>query len=344
MSLLVFGRPTAIRPLPPALASMGSAQKRIENFFAAPQSKRAKSAGGEAAAAGPAGGEASTSAAAQPAAPPAPAAPRRSVEELRAAQAAELAAMRATASANGALAKQAVLRAEAEGALPALTALLVEPSWRALLADQLEAPYFRSLQTFVEAEWGGTAPVFPPKDAIFRALNGCPVDQVRVVILGQDPYHGLGQAMGLSFSVPRGKPVPSSLRNMYKELRDDLGCAPAPHGCLEKWSHQGVLLLNAVLTVRSGQPASHTKKGWEAFTDEAVARLSRERSGLVFLLWGKYAQERGRVIDRSRHHVLTAPHPSGLSAHRGFFGCRHFSQTNALLEAAGLLPVDWSVE
>jgi len=237
-----------------------------------------------------------------------------------------------------------VIAAEQAGTLPALSDLLVEGSWRALLGDELEKDYFKELERYVESEWAAGRLIFPPKHAIFNAFHSCPVDQVRVVILGQDPYHGMGQAMGLSFSVPPGKPVPSSLRNMYKELHADLGCVPAPHGCLEKWSRQGVLLLNAVLTVRSAAPASHAKRGWERLTDEAIARLSKERSGLVFLLWGRYAQERGSGIDRSKHHVLEAAHPSGLSASRGFFGCRHFSKTNELLRGQGHLPIDWCVD
>lgn len=243
------------------------------------------------------------------------------------------------------MAKQVVLRAEATGGLPRLSELLVENSWRRLLGREFDKPYWTELEAFVRAEWGGSQMVFPPKDCIFRAMNSCPVDKARVVILGQDPYHDLGQAMGLSFSVPQGKQVPSSLRNMYKELRDDLGCPVPSHGNLEKWAQQGVLLLNAVLTVRAHSAASHAKKGWEKFTDAAIQELSGERSGLVFLLWGRYAQEKGKVIDRSRgHHVLTAAHPSGLSASRGFFSCRHFSQANALLQEGGQLPIDWCIE
>ncbi len=167
---------------------------------------------------------------------------------------------------------------------------------------------------------------------------------MRVVILGQDPYHTLGAAEGLAFSVPAGRPTPSSLHNVFKELQADLGCGPPRGTSLEKWAEQGVLLLNAVLTVRAGAAASHAKRGWEELTAEAVLRLSRERKGLVFLLWGKFAQARCAGVDRARHHVLEAPHPSGLSAHRGFLGCRHFSRANALLEAAGEVPIDWRLD
>lgn len=269
--------------------------------------------------------------------------------DVHQAQAIEQQHMRAHANRNAALAKQVVLKAEAVGGLPRLGELLVEDSWRHLLSSELDKPYFADLEAFVRSEWAGSQMVFPPKDCVFRALNSCPVDKVRVVILGQDPYHDLGQAMGLSFSVPHGRAVPSSLRNMYKELREDLGCeggrgAVPKHGNLEKWAHQGVLLLNAVLTVRAHSAASHAKKGWEKFTDAAISRLSKQRSGVVFLLWGRYAQDKGKVIDKSKHHVLTAAHPSGLSANRGFFGCRHFSQTNRLLEKDGQLPIDWCIE
>lgn len=252
--------------------------------------------------------------------------------------------LRTHANRNQALAKQVVIGCERSGSLPGLASLLVEPSWAALLGEELGRPYFRDLERFVHAEWGGSKMVFPPKDAVFRAFNSCPVDQVKVVILGQDPYHDIGQAMGLSFSVPEGKAVPSSLRNIYKELREDCGAAVPRHGNLEKWAQQGVLLLNAVLTVRAHQAGSHAKKGWEKFTEAAISKLSQQRSGVVFLLWGRYAQDKARVICPSSHHVLTAAHPSGLSANRGFFGCRHFSKANELLQKEGQLPIDWQIE
>jgi uracil-DNA glycosylase len=252
--------------------------------------------------------------------------------------------MRAHANRNGALAKQVVIRAEKMGSVPILSDLLIEESWRSLLGEEMSKKYFTELESFVRSEWTTGKLVFPPKDSIFRALNTCPVDKVRVVILGQDPYHDLGQAQGLCFSVPPGKPLPSSLRNIYKELTTDVRCPPSSNGCLEKWAHQGILLLNAVLTVRAHAPASHAKKGWETFTDSVIKALSGNRNGIIFLLWGRYAQEKGKVIDRSKHTVLTAAHPSGLSASRGFFGCKHFSQCNALLEGQGLLPIDWCID
>lgn len=268
-----------------------------------------------------------------------------SPQQLHGFQIEEMGRLRAHANRNCALAKQVVIRSENSGtSLPALKDLLIEDSWRDLMADHFTMQYFSELERFVQGEWQSGKLVFPPKDSIFRAFNSCPVDKIRVVILGQDPYHDLGQAQGLSFSVPQGKQLPSSLRNIYKEMKDDIGCPIAHHGCLEKWANQGVLLLNAVLTVRAHEAASHAKRGWEKFTDTAIARLSKERSGLVFLLWGKYAQDKGKVIDRKKHVVLTSAHPSGLSAHRGFFGCRHFSQTNDHLVSKGELPIDWCIE
>lgn len=280
---------------------------------------------------------------ATPAAAPGPA-PGASPLQTAVQQVSEQQRFRALANKNQALAKQVVVAAERAGGLPRLGDLLTEPSWRALLEGEMGGGYFQDLEAFVRGEWAGGQLVFPLKDCIFRALNSVPVGRVKVVILGQDPYHDLGQAMGLSFSVPEGKAVPSSLRNMYKELQADCGCPPGRHGNLEKWAQQGVLLLNAVLTVRAHAAASHAKRGWEAFTDAAIARLSAERRGVVFLLWGRYAQDKGKHIDKSRHHVLTAAHPSGLSAHRGFFGCRHFSKANALLQQEGQVPIDWCIE
>jgi uracil-DNA glycosylase len=179
---------------------------------------------------------------------------------------------------------------------------------------------------------------------IFNALNSTPLDSVKVVILGQDPYHGPGQAHGLSFSVPRGVPVPPSLQNIYKELESDLGLMPPAHGDLSSWARQGVLLLNAVLTVEAHKAGSHQGQGWEQFTDRVVSVINDTKDGVVFMLWGSYAQKKGAVIDRSRHLVLTAPHPSPLSAYRGFLGCLHFSQCNEYLQSQGTAPIDWRVD
>lgn len=215
------------------------------------------------------------------------------------------------------------------------------PSWVTALDAELKSPSFKRLEDFVAVEMSSKT-IFPPRPDVFRAFNQTPITKVKVCIIGQDPYHGPGQAMGLSFSVPKTQPVPSSLRNIYKEISSDLGhpLQSFSHGDLSSWCSQGVLLLNAVLTVRSGEPASHQKKGWEELTDGAIRALSREREGVVFLLWGKFAQEKAKLIDLKRgHKVLKAAHPSGLSASRGFFGCKHFSQANGLLAE----PIDWRV-
>lgn len=217
----------------------------------------------------------------------------------------------------------------------------VHESWLGAIGDELEQPYMRELRAFLVAEVAAGRRFFPPADRVFNAMALTAFDAVRVVILGQDPYHGQGQAMGLCFSVPPGVPQPPSLQNIFKELASDLGVSPASSGDLTPWAERGVLLLNAVLTVSPRKPGSHAGKGWERFTDRAVAELSARREGIVFLLWGRYAQQKGDVVDRSRHHVLTAAHPSPYSAANGFFGCRHFSRTNALLEADGHEPVDW---
>lgn len=214
-------------------------------------------------------------------------------------------------------------------------------SWLDLLGDELRRPYMEELRAFLVAEIESGRRFFPPADHVFRALMLTPFDGVRVVILGQDPYHGPGQAMGLCFSVPPGVVQPPSLQNIFKELEADLGVPPAQSGDLTPWAERGVLLLNAVLTVSPRSPGSHAGKGWERFTDRAVAELSSRRAGIVFLLWGRYAQQKGEIVDRSHHHVLTAAHPSPYSAASGFFGCRHFSRANALLEADGGEPVDW---
>ncbi|MBV6849708.1 uracil-DNA glycosylase [Xanthomonas euvesicatoria] len=219
----------------------------------------------------------------------------------------------------------------------------LEPSWKARVGDWLLRPHMQELSAFLRQRKAAGARVFPPGPQIFAAFDATPFEQVKVVILGQDPYHGEGQAHGLCFSVLPGVPVPPSLLNIYKEIQDDLGIARPDHGYLMPWARQGVLLLNAVLTVEQGRAGAHQNKGWEGFTDHVVDTLNREREGLVFLLWGSYAQSKGKVIDQARHRVLKAPHPSPLSAHRGFLGCRHFSKANDHLRRRGLSPIDWSL-
>ena len=217
----------------------------------------------------------------------------------------------------------------------------LEPSWKARIGDWLQRPEMRELSAFLRQRKDAGARIYPPGQQIFAAFDATPFDAVKVVILGQDPYHGPGQAHGLCFSVLPGVPVPPSLVNIFKELNADLGIAPPDHSCLLPWARQGVLLLNAVLTVEEGRAGAHQGKGWEGFTDHAIETLAREREGLVFLLWGSYAQAKGKVIDTRRHRVLRAPHPSPLSAHRGFLGCGHFSATNQYLAQRGLSPIDW---
>jgi len=219
----------------------------------------------------------------------------------------------------------------------------LEPSWKAHVGDWLLRPDMRALSTFLRTEKAAGKRVYPPAPKIFAALDATPFDAVEVVILGQDPYHGAGQAHGLCFSVPPGVPVPPSLVNIFAEIQRDLGIARPDHGCLLPWAQRGVLLLNAVLTVEDGKPGSHQGKGWEGFTDHIVETLSREREGLVFLLWGSYAQAKGKLIDSRRHCVLKAPHPSPLSAHRGFIGCGHFSAANRWLGGRGAKEIDWSL-
>jgi uracil-DNA glycosylase len=218
----------------------------------------------------------------------------------------------------------------------------LEPSWKRRLADEFDKPYMAALRQFLLERKRAGAVIYPPGRLIFNALDSTPFDAVKVVILGQDPYHGPGQAHGLCFSVREGVELPPSLRNIYREIADDLGCRPASTGNLQRWADQGVLLLNAVLTVERGRAGSHQGQGWERFTDRIVSELNSHRDGLVFMLWGSYAMKKGAVIDRGRHLVLTAPHPSPLSAHRGFFGCRHFSKANAWLENRGVAPIDWA--
>ena len=221
--------------------------------------------------------------------------------------------------------------------------ITLDDSWKVPLRDEFAQPYMAELRTFLLAEKAAGKHIFPKGSQWFRALDLTPLDSVRVVILGQDPYHGPGQAHGLCFSVSPGVRTPPSLQNIYKELRDDLGIAPAAHGFLEHWARQGVLLLNNVLTVEQGIAASHKGKGWERFTD-AVVRLVNERPDpIVFLLWGSHAQKKAASVDSGRHLVLKAAHPSPLSAYNGFFGCRHFSQANDFLAAHGQPPIDWTL-
>ena len=219
----------------------------------------------------------------------------------------------------------------------------LEESWKNALIEEFEKPSFKALKSFLENEKKTGQSIFPPGPLIFAALDSTPFHKVKVVLLGQDPYHGPGQAHGLSFSVLDGQKLPPSLQNIYKELRNDLGIPMTPSGNLEKWAKQGVLLLNATLTVRENQPGSHQKKGWEEFTDAIIRELSAQRSGLIFLLWGKYAQAKENLIDTTKHFILSAPHPSPFSADRGFFGCKHFSKVNELLLEQGLTPIDWNL-
>jgi len=226
---------------------------------------------------------------------------------------------------------------------PAPPDIRLEPSWKARVGDWFARDDMRALAAFLRQRKAAGATVYPPGGEIFAAFDATPFDAVKVVILGQDPYHGPGQAHGLCFSVRPGVPVPPSLDNIYKELARDTGFVRPDHGCLLPWARRGVLLLNSVLTVEAGQSGSHQGKGWEGFTDHVVDVLNREREGLVFLLWGSYAQKKGAVIDPRRHRVLKAPHPSPLSAHRGFLGCGHFSAANQSLARTGQAPVDWSL-
>lgn len=219
----------------------------------------------------------------------------------------------------------------------------LESSWKAVLEPEFAKPYMQELKRFLQAEKKQYA-VFPPSHLIFNAFDHTPFNRVKVVILGQDPYHNVGQAHGLSFSVPRGVGIPPSLRNMYQELSTDIpGFRIPAHGDLTAWANQGVLLLNATLTVRAHTAASHQGKGWEAFTDKAIAELSARRSGIVFLLWGRYAKNKAALIDYRKHPILTAAHPSPFSAYNGFFGCKHFSKANEFLVQQGLEPIDWQV-
>ena len=220
--------------------------------------------------------------------------------------------------------------------------VVLEPGWSAAIGDEFEKSYMGALREFLRAEKAAGKAIYPHSSCWFNAFSRTPFDKVRVVILGQDPYHGPGQAHGLCFSVPPGVAIPPSLINIYKEIEQDLGLTMPRHGCLTGWAEQGVLLLNSVLTVGRAQAASHRGKGWEQFTDQAIAKLSSERDGVVFMLWGAYAQRKGEVIDASRHLVLKAPHPSPLSAHRGFLGCGHFSATNDYFSARHEPLLNWA--
>ncbi len=225
--------------------------------------------------------------------------------------------------------------------------VMLPDAWRDALAAEIDAPYMAELRTFLQADIAAGTRIFPRGADWFRALDLTPPGAVRVVILGQDPYHGPGQAHGLCFSVKRGVRTPPSLVNIYKELRSDLGIDPARHGFLEHWAEQGVLLLNAVLTVRMGVAGSHQKRGWERFTDAIVRTVAASDQPIVFMLWGAHAQKKAAFVENvtrgGRHLVLTAAHPSPLSAHGGFFGCRHFSKANAFLVANGRTPIDWAL-
>lgn len=216
----------------------------------------------------------------------------------------------------------------------------IDPTWKQHLSIEFTSPYFKELSDFVKKEYQEHT-IYPPPKQIFHAFDACPFDAVKVVILGQDPYHGPGQANGLCFAVPEKVPVPPSLQNIFKEIESDLGHPIEKTGDLDRWATQGVLLLNATLTVRASLAGSHQGKGWERFTDAAIKQLSDEREHLVFLLWGRYAQEKGKVIDTDKHLVLKAPHPSPLSAYAGFFGCKHFSKTNEYLKKIGKTPIAW---
>jgi len=219
----------------------------------------------------------------------------------------------------------------------------LEASWLTHLSAELKKEYIQNLSAFLREEKASAQTIYPAENAIFNTLNSTPLSQVKVVILGQDPYHGAGQAHGLSFSVPKGIKIPPSLRNIYKELHSDLNIKTPDHGNLQTWAQQGVLLLNSVLTVRDSEAASHQGKGWETFTDKIISVINEQTQNVVFLLWGSYAQKKGQVIDRQRHLVLNAPHPSPLSAHRGFLGCKHFSQANHYLQKNKQTIINWSI-
>jgi uracil-DNA glycosylase len=219
----------------------------------------------------------------------------------------------------------------------------IEESWKEVLKDEFTKDYFFQIVTFIKTEKAAGKIIYPPGSLMFNAFDKTPFDKVKVVLLGQDPYHNSGQAHGLSFSVPPGITKPPSLINIFKELQSDLGIPPSADGNLEKWATQGVLLLNASLTVRQNEPGSHSKIGWIEFTDAVIKKISEEKKGVIFLLWGRFAQDKQVLIDETKHHVLKAAHPSPFSADKGFFGCKHFSKTNEFLMHEGLQPIDWKL-
>lgn len=219
----------------------------------------------------------------------------------------------------------------------------IDDSWKSALTDEFDKPYFKELKEFLAAEKNAGKLIYPPGPLIFNAFNSTPFDKVRVVIIGQDPYHGAQQAHGLCFSVQHGVKPPPSLVNIYKELKSDVGFEIPNHGYLQAWTTQGVFLLNAILTVEANQPASHQKKGWEEFTNAAIHQLSKEREGLIFLLWGAFAQQKAVLIDEKKHTILKAAHPSPFSAYNGFFGCKHFSKANEILKERGEAEINWQV-
>lgn len=221
---------------------------------------------------------------------------------------------------------------------------MLEESWQKVLGSEFDKPHMQQLRTFLREEKDKKKIIYPKSSNIFHAFQLTPFDKVEVVILGQDPYHGKGQAHGLCFSVPLGVAVPPSLVNIYKELQTDLGIPRSSNGCLEQWAKQGVLLLNSVMTVEQGKAGSHQGRGWELFTDKVIATLNEKKQGLVFVLWGAYAQRKGQFIDGKRHCILKAAHPSPFSAYQGFMSCRHFSAINRYLEQVGKTPIDWRIE
>ena len=219
----------------------------------------------------------------------------------------------------------------------------IENSWQAALQTEFEKDYFKNITSFLKTEKANGKIIYPIGKNIFNAFNTTPFDQVKVVILGQDPYHSEGQAHGLSFSVQQGVAIPPSLQNIYKELHTDVGCAIPQHGCLQAWAEQGVLLLNASLTVEKGMPMSHAKIGWHTFTDAVIKKISEEKTGVIFLLWGKFAQEKKSLIDTQKHAILMAPHPSPFSVHTGFWGCKHFSKVNEILQSQHKEIINWQI-
>ena len=219
----------------------------------------------------------------------------------------------------------------------------IHESWKKLLAEEFEEDYFAQIKSFIIQQKNQGKKVYPPGKEIFQAFDRTPFGNVKAVIIGQDPYHGQGQAHGLCFSVRKGVTIPPSLKNIYQEQKIDLGIDQPGHGELNHWADQGVLMLNAILTVNASEPASHCKAGWEQFTDAVIKKVSDEKHGIVFLLWGRFAQEKASLIDPLKHHILKAAHPSPFSAHNGFFGCKHFSKANSLLESEGLGAIDWQI-